>query len=136
MIKNWLILVFVCLLFNATAQQSGLYNRENFYFPDTANDSLLIKDEPKGNFSISMGSSYITNFNGLGGLSTWIAPSYQFPVNERFTASVGAIMFQNNGFNQNFNNTLDPWLNYQMGTLPNMGALLYASGSYQINQKW
>jgi hypothetical protein len=114
---------------------------EEQYFEPTSTQPLLFKNDSSLNqaqlqpsFNLTLGSTFMVNNTGNTGMLNYIAPSYIFPVNERFTASFGAIIYQGDAFINNMGMGMENWANYNLG-MPSQGALFFASGSYQLNNR-
>jgi hypothetical protein len=83
-------------------------------------------------FNLQTGASFSTGYGGGSLFSTYMAPSFSQNLGKKFTLSAGAVIN-----NTTFNNTAiwnqDGQLNPYSGNLTTF--TLYASGSYQVNEK-
>ncbi len=127
--------IFFCLLLSvgfANAQDEYLLHnseRLNHSQPALEMDSLVIKP-----FGVNAGLSAFTNFEGMYGFNTYVAPQWTLMPAKKFQVDVMPFVSRTNYYNIPAWGQTDATKLTLDETMLQFG--LYAQGTYLINEKW
>ncbi len=129
-LRNLLIIIALFTGFSVSAQYFN-YGYSPYLGGGSGLSAPLASNSPV-NFNLQTGASFSTGYGGGSLFSTYLAPSFSQNLGKKFTLSAGAVIN-----NTTFNNTA-VW-NQDGRLTPYSGNLttftLYASGSYQLNDR-
>ncbi|MHC1774694.1 MAG: hypothetical protein AB9834_04695 [Lentimicrobium sp.] len=129
-LRYLLITITVFTGFSSSAQFFN-YGYSPYLGGNTGLSAPLLTTTP-AKFNLQTGASFSTGYGGGSLFSTYLAPSFSQNLGKKFTLSAGAVIN-----NTTFNNTA-MW-NQDGGLTPYSGNMttftLYASGSYQVNDR-
>jgi hypothetical protein len=138
--KNWNIVtgILVALTF-LSGNLFGQYSRFGPHYTPSpgATDSFVVDsagnirfNPGKTSYNISMGTSFMTGFNGGSVFTTYVAPEFSYNISERFRLSGGVSVMNN--FGSGISDSYYPGF-----FIPGQGgmATFYASGEYLLSNK-
>ena len=104
------------------------------YFLDSLNTRHGSEDLQLMNVDVQLGTSFFSSFTGSPMMFSYIAPTLNFNISQRFKLSVGGVLMNNHisAFNQFVPGSIE------QGGLPgrlNSDFVMFASGNYLVNNK-